>query len=362
MPPAKKKAYAPPKDLAALFAATSKQYGTSIERRDQVRPIRFVPTGSAALDLGLGGGWALGRCHQVVGQAGCCKSSLCITGLRNAQKAFKSKAVGYIDVERTWTWEYSEKLGLDTSNKRLAYAKPKSSEEVSDILRDWMRSELFSLIVVDSIGGMERADALYARQAEESDMGKNAQVISRMAKQVAVIGGDTETGVIFVNQYRTNFNGGMDKPSGPKIMGYTTTDSVAMRRGFNALDTQSIKVAGDDIEISHKVIAKVERSKLRTHGTVAEFWWNKDDSEAGPIGLDEVRETVVLAQFTGVVPATTVGGHTWLTPDGAKHNGTPRLIKYLRENSKVLDQVRELLLATIASEMTPEEETSFEPV
>lgn len=362
MPPAKKKAaYAPPKDLAALHKLTSVRYGSSIQRRDEVKPILFIPTGSASLDLALGGGWARGRIHQVVGQAGCCKTSLCLCGLRNAQKAFRDRAVGYIDVERTWTWEYASKLGVDTSDKRLGYAKPKSSEEVADILRDWMRSELFSLIVVDSIGGMERADALYAKQAEESDMGKNAQVISRMAKQVAVIGGDSDTGVIFVNQYRTNFSGGMDKASGPKIMGYATTDSVAMRRGFGEGNVITAKIAGDDIEIAHKVTAKVERSKLRTAGVSGEFWWNKDDSDEGPIGIDEIRELVEVALFTGVLPPTKAGASWWVMPDGTKINGKPGVIRKLREDAKMAQQVRELLLTTIVDEMTPETETEYVP-
>jgi RecA/RadA recombinase len=363
MPPAKKKAaYTPPKDLAALHLATVKRYGSSIERREDARPITFVPTGSVSLDLGLGGGVALGRCHQVVGQPGCCKSSLCLTTLRNAQKMLKDKGVAYIDAERTWTWEYAEKLGLDTSKRRLFYAKPKSSEEVADILRDLMRSELFSLIVVDSIGGMERQDALYAKQAEESDMGKNAQVISRMAKQVAVIGGDTNTGVIFVNQYRKNFDGGMDKASGPMIMGYTTTDSIAMRRLYGAENTQLIKEGGHEIEISHKVVAKVERSKLRTAGVAAEFWWNKDTSELGPIGIDEIPELYDVAVFAGVLPPTKPGSSWLVFPDGSKENGRPACINRLRNDAKTAQAVRELLVQSIAAELTPEEDTTFVPV
>jgi len=361
MPPAKKKAaYTPPKDLAALHTATVKRYGSSIERREDARPITFVPTGSVSLDLGLGGGIALGRCHQVVGKPGCCKSSLCLTTLRNAQKMLKDKGVAYIDAERTWTWEYAEKLGLDTSKKRLFYAKPKSSEEVSDILRDLMRSELFSLIVVDSIGGMERADALYAKQAEDSDMGKNAQVISRMAKQVAVIGGDTNTGVIFVNQYRKNFDGGMDQASGPMIMGYTTTDSIAMRRGNQATEIAKLKIGPDEIEVSHKVYARVERSKLRTAGVVAEFWWNKDTTELGPIGIDEIPELFEVAKFTGIL--TPAAGSYLNFPDGSKENGRPGCIRRLREDPKIVKTIRELLVQSIADELTPETETTFTPV
>lgn len=295
--------------------------------------------------------------HQVIGKPGCCKTAMVMIGLANAQKAFPDRQVGYIDMERTWTWERAQAMGIDVSKKRLLYIKPQSSEEVSDVLRDMLRSGLFSLVGVDSIGSMERAEAMYEKGAEESDMGKNAQVISRLCKQVAVIGNDSDTGTILVNQYRTDFAMGGDKAAGPMIMGYTTTDSVVMRRGYGAEDVTKIKEDGQDIEVAHTVTARVERSKLRTAGGIAKFWFNKVEFDGNPAGIDTAAEAFDVGVKTGALEKGT--GHYWIFPDGSKENGKGATIRRLRDDAKALEAVRQKSLESVADEMNPETSVEF---
>lgn len=362
MPPKVKKTYVPPKDLAALMDASVKKYGNSVVRHDEARKMEFVPTGVTALDMALGGGWARGRIHQVVGQPGSCKSSLTIIGLRNAQRTFPEHAVAYLDLERTWTDEWAVGLGLD--RKRCLYAKPKSAEQAADIIRDWMRSEMVSLIALDSIGGMQRADALYEKSAEDSDMGKNGQVITRLVQQLATIGNDTNTGTILVNQYRANFKSmtGMPQAAGPMILGYGTTDSVTMRRLGGEGNVINVKRGGEDIEIAHKVVAKVERSKLTVQGRSADFWFAKETTEQGPVGIDEVRETVILAQMHNIVVPTSPGSSHWVLPDGSKENGGTKLVARLRADTAMHTRLKAMLVESIASYAIPETETTFTAV
>lgn len=358
MPPKVKKTYTPPASLDSFRTQMEKRYGDRVERHETAQEILYVPTGVAGLDVALGGGWALGRMHQVIGKPGCCKTAMVMIALANAQKAYPDRQVGYIDMERTWTWERATAMGIDTGKKRLLYVKPQSSEEVSDILRDMLRSELFSLVGVDSIGSMERAEAMYEKSAEESDMGKNAQVISRLCKQVAVIGNDSNTGTILVNQYRTDFAMGGDKAAGPMIMGYTTTDSVVMRRGFGAEDTTKIKDDdGQDIEVAHTVTARVERSKLRTAGGISKFWFNKVEFDGNPAGIDVAAEAFDIGVKTEALVKGT--GHYWVFPDGTKENGKGAAIRRLRNDPVALEAVRALSVKSVADEMTPEASVEF---
>jgi RecA/RadA recombinase len=363
MPPKPKKTYTPPKTLEGFLGAQEKKYGSRVIRRDAVAESVYIPTGSLGLDMATGGGWRVGRIHQIIGQAGCAKTSLAIRGMAEAQKMFPNKAVGYIDVERTFEWEWAETLGLDTdTKKRFTIIEADSSEDVSDILRDMLRSELYSMVVVDSIGGMERAQVIFEKDAEDNDMGKNAQVITRLCKQCAVIGSNTGTTTLLINQYRKNFNGGMDQAAGPMVLGYATTDSVTMRRTFGEGNIETRVFDGNEIEVSRKIVAKVERSKIFPQGRKAEFFFNNVDTDFGPIGIDVVGEVFMMARRAGIIVPTKEGSSWLVLPDGTKENGEPATKRRIRSEPALLEALRAKCVDTVAHERIEETEVTFEPV
>lgn len=359
MPPKAKKTYTAPTSLAAYRKVQEKKYGTRIVRKETRRPIRFIPSGVTGLDLALGGGWARGRFHQIIGKPDTTKTSMILTAMKNSLDLWPDEGVVYLDVERTVTEERFLAHGIDPDDERLLWRQPDSAEEVADMLRDDLRTGLFSMTAIDSVGAMEREEALYDKTATESVMGKAAQLLTRMSKQVTTIARQTDTAAFMVNQYRKNFEGGMDQAAGPMIMGYTTSDSVVLRRGGGADEVTKIKDAdGNEIEVAHKVFGRVERSKIRTSGAKAEWWYNKIAYEGNEVGIDTYAEAYDVGVKAGaIVPGA---GSWWILPDGSKANGKTKTIAYLRENPKVLDMVREKSLENIANEMTPEIDVEFE--
>lgn len=358
MPPKAKKAYARPSSLSAYRKAQEKKYGDRIIRKETRRPLRFIPTGVTGLDLALGGGWARGRYHQVIGQPNCCKTSMILIAMKNALELYPDEGVVYLDVEKTVTEERFLAHGIDPDDERFLWRQPASGEEVADMLRDDLRTGLFSMTAIDSVGAMERDDALYEKTATESTMGKAAQLLTRMSKQITTIARETDTAAFMVNQYRKNFDGGMDQAAGPMIMGYMTTDSVVMRRMFGAENTTVIKDGDDEIEVAHKVAAKVERSKIRTQGAKTEFWYNKVAYDGNEVGIDVAAEAYDIGIKAGaIVPGN---GSWWIFPDGSKVNGKTASISHLRKAPKLLEQVREKSLENIANELTPELDVEFE--
>jgi RecA/RadA recombinase len=345
MPPAKKKAYSPPSSLAAFRASQEKRYPTQLVRQKQDVSLEFISTGVSSLDAKLGGGWALGRYHQVIGQPNSCKTAMMIIAMVNALEKYPDKGVSYIDIENTVTESRFLDHGLDPDDPRFFWRKPNSAEEVCDMLREDMRTGLFSMVAVDSVGAMEREDALYEKSASEVVMGKAAQLLTRMSKQVATISRQTNTAVLQVNQYRKNFDGGPDQAAGPMIMGYMTTDSVVMRRLFGAENVLTIKGDdGEDIEVAHKVAAKVERSKLVPQGGVAQFWYHKVDSDYGTVGIDVVKETFDQAIKCGALYKEKETSSWWFFPDGSKENGEKAVLARLRDDEKSLEAVRAAIL------------------
>lgn len=358
MPPKIKKTYTPPASLQSFRQMQEKKYGDQLVRQKEKVTLRFIPTGVSSLDVALGGGWALGRYHQVIGKPDSCKTAMMITAMVRALESYPEKGVSYIDIENTVDEQRFLDHGLDPDDPRFFWRKPNSAEEVSDMVREDLRTGLFSMVAIDSVGAMEREDALYEKTAAEYVMGKAAQLLTRMAKQIATISRQTDTAVMQVNQYRKNFDGGMDQAAGPMIMGYMTTDSVVMRRMGGADNVLKIKDGNDEIEVAHKVAARVERSKLTAQGRTVEFWYHKVDSELGETGVDQVMETMDIGIKAKVIYKEKETSPIWFLPDGTKVNGSKQLLARLRAEPDLVEQIRKDSVERLNGDMG-EEEISF---
>lgn len=349
--------YKKPNSLASFREDMIKTYGEQrVSRRDQVKPYDVIPTGSLSLDYALRvGGWVRGRCSEIVGIEGVGKTTLAISSMASAQKVCPDLAVGYIDMEQTFDWDWAETNGLDTSDEKFFHVYPDNSEDVSDQISSMCRSGLFSLIVVDSIGGMESKRA-FDKQAEEDIMGKNAQVITRMVKKIAPVIRQENVGVIFINQYRANLSGmGGDISAGPKALKYATSAKVEMR---NTGETPLyITENSDKVAVGRLIAARVSRLKVGAPGKKAEFWIiNQLTEEYGPIGIDRADEAVTIGKLSGVIQGT-----SWLTlPNGEKFQGAAKVKDYLRANPDIMESIRVAAVETLSDSIIPNIETSFE--
>jgi len=349
----------PAGSLKTLRDQMTKTYGSGqVTRRDEVKQYATIPTGSLALDYATRvGGWVRGRTHEIIGVEGVGKTTVCITSMAEAQLKYPKEAVGYIDMEQTFDWDWAEMNGLDTSDERFMHVFPDDTEDVSDMLRQMTQTGLFSVIVVDSIGGMESKQA-FEKQAEDAVMGRNAQAITRMVKHVATLARQHNVAILFVNQYRANLSGmGSDISAGPKALRYNTTMKVEMRR----TGEPTLKVGSGDSEeeVGRQVKAKVSRSKVAAQGKTAEFWIiNQDTDKYGPVGIDRADEAVTIGNLAGVFGRR---GSWYDLPDGTSHNGAEAVKKHLRDDPDVMDRILSEALAKVSHEVVAEVETAFDP-
>lgn len=351
------------KGLAKLRTEMTKVYGDRVTRREtMVRP-QFIPTGSLTLDYALGGGWALGRTHEIVGPEGMCKTSLTILSMANAQRMDPTHGVGVIDMEQSFDFRWAEGLGLDTSDDRFIHVYPDHSEDVSDQIKMLLRDGNLSLVVVDSVGGME-SRAAFEKKADESAMGKNAQIISRMVKQVAKLCREHNATVIFVNQYRADVGNprGGQKSAGPNALKYATTTKVALRRTGETARKRTLEDAVSetikDLEIGRQIRAKVERNKLAPQGRAAEFWFYNEAQPDQPLGIDAADEAVLLGIATGAIRRLSTIAYE--LPDGTKVNGRLNVKKACAKHPELTEMVRQRALATISGDIKDERHVSYD--
>lgn len=356
MPPAAK-------GLAKLRADLTKTYGDRLSRREtMVRPT-FVSTGSLTLDYALGGGWALGRTHEIVGPEGMGKTSVANLSMANAQRMFPDKGVALIDMEQAYDFDWAASLGVDLDEDRFIHIYPNDSEDVSDQIKMLLRSNLISMVTVDSIGGME-SRAAFDKRADESAMGKNAQIISRMVKHVAGLARETDAAVLFINQYRADVGNprGGQKSAGPNALKYATTTKVAMRRTGEparkiTLD-DSVSEGVKEIEIGRQLRGKVERNKLAPQGRAADFWFYNVATPGQPVGIDRADEAVNLGIATGAIRRLSTVAYEM--PDGTRVNGRANVKTACADNPELTELVRIKALETIAGEIKGQNEVSFD--
>lgn len=369
MPPATKKAAAkePPKSLAALREAMGKKYGTGrIVKRSEVKPYTVISTGSIEVDAAtVVGGVVVGRITEFAGVEGSAKTTTTINVMANAQRT-DPRLVGYIDMEQNFDWDWAEANGLNTADKRFLYAFPNDAEDVSDQAEEMIRTGLFSVLVVDSIGGMESKQA-FTKEAEEHVMGRNAQVITRMVKRLAVLARQHHCAVILVNQFRANFANPMapDITAGPKALKYATSMRLDFRPVAGEGDRLMAHIPGvkEPQIVGVRIAVRVQRSKVGPQGRNGAFFLIKQVTpEYGPIGIDRATEALTLGLDTGVILVEGGGYHVlpWTTDKKDRIHGATKVKQFLRTHPDRVEQIRLAAIATYAHEVIPEVEVAFD--
>jgi recombination protein RecA len=324
----------------------------SIERGSEITPYQVIPTGSLALDLAMGvGGYVEGRLTEIWGPDGIGKTTLAMIGLSEAQKKHQEKQVGWIDMEQRLDLKWAQAHGIDLD--RMYRVRPQSAEDVADAMKEMLRSKLFSMIVLDSIGAM-LPEAEKEKDADESAMGKQAQIVTRMVKIAAVEAAEIGTAAIFINQVRANLGLGADQTTGGGFaLKHSTTHKLRMRR--TDVSPFKIKVDGVDYEVGHEVAIHVERNSVAPPKQTARVsLFNQPTAKFGPLGIDRADEAVTVGLRTGVI----LQNSAWytLTTTGEKINSREKVVEALRKDPTLTEGIRVAALATIADRIYEEEQ------
>jgi recombination protein RecA len=341
--------------LAAFDQSFGKRFGESAIRKK--RAYKVVSTGSLSLDAAMGcGGYIVGRITEIWGPESVGKTTLSMIGAANFQRDYPDRLVGWIDMERTFDWDWAEANGLDTGRIRLI--RPRDSEEVSDMTRRMVESGLFSVTVLDSVGGMVTNEEMKL-DAQKSSVGTAAKVITRMVKQAAVLGDETGTSLLVINQVRANISpfGADTDTGGGFALKHASTHKIRLRRTTTAPYTIG---SGDDVvQVGVELAAIVEKNKVAPPRRTATFaLFNQYTPQYGPRGIDRAMEAYQIGRRLGIIEEPKSSFYL-LPGDDKPIHGEPKTIKRLRENPEILDKIRKDLLARIADHVAdevPEEE------
>ncbi|MFH1246709.1 MAG: recombinase RecA [Candidatus Liptonbacteria bacterium] len=221
-----------------------------------------VPTGSFSLDLALGvGGLPRGRIVEIFGPESSGKTTLALNVVAQAQK--RGGKAAFIDAEHAMDPDYAARLGVKVNE--LLISQPDNGEDALNILESLVRSDMISVVVVDSVA------ALTPRAEIEGEMGAQfiglqARMMSQALRKLTAIASKSHTLIIFINQIRMQvgvFFGNPETTPGGKALKFYSSVRIDVRR------IAQIK-KGDDVTGS-RVKAKVVKNKVAPPFRIAEF-------------------------------------------------------------------------------------------
>jgi protein RecA len=133
-------------------------------RRPTASATKLLPSGSTLLDLQNGGGWALGRMVNIVGDSSSGKTLLAIEACANFARLHGAGGIRYCESEAAFDENYAESLGLPPGISMTRNVR--TVEDFNDDLCEFLKqTEGPALYCLDS------ADALSDKGESERDIG-----------------------------------------------------------------------------------------------------------------------------------------------------------------------------------------------
>lgn len=193
----------------AIVEQFNKRYGvnTLIRASKAVGlKIRFIATGVAAVDFGLGGGIPKNRISEIRGPYSAGKSTLAYTSMAEFQREDPNNLCAMIDLERAYDPAYAGFRGVD--NDRVLLVSADSGEQAVDVINDLTGVSVNLFIVGDSLAALTPSAEIEGSM-DDQFMGLQARLVNRAmrvatARMKASMYDDraASTTVLWLNQLR----------------------------------------------------------------------------------------------------------------------------------------------------------------
>jgi recombination protein RecA len=301
------------------------------------------PTPSIGLNLALKGGLGYGRQALVWGNKSAGKSSFCLQMIADAQK--DGKVCAWIDAENSYSAAWASRMGVDSDS--LIYSSAKTINDMVDVAVQLMEAEV-DIIVVDSISALLPA-IYFEKDGEElknlqdtKQIGAEAKDMTHAVKMLNYANKDTL--LVLISQQRNQF-GSMHAshiPTGGMAVKFFS--STIIKLWSSEAEANAIKsgvLVGDKIidqKVGRPVNWVVDYNKLGPPNLSGQYDFYYQGKS---VGVDTIGETLDVAEMMGIVQK----GGAWYTVGEERFQGRAKTIEYLRDNSKVVDMLKEEIYA-----------------
>ena len=253
------------KELDNLLSSLQEKFGEgAIMKLGDAKKVNVavIPTGSFSLDLALGvGGLPRGRIVEIYGPESSGKTTLALNVVAQAQK--QGGKAAFIDAEHAMDPEYAAQLGVKINE--LLISQPDNGEEALNILESLVRSEMISVIVVDSVAALTPKAEIEGEMGAQH-VGRQARMMAQALRKLTAIAARSNTLVIFINQLRMKIGIMFGNPE-------TTPGGMALKFAASVrIDVRRIaQVKKGEEVVGNRGKAKVVKNKVAPPFRLAEF-------------------------------------------------------------------------------------------
>lgn len=148
----------------------------------------LIPSGSILLDCVLGGGWALGRTVNIVGDKSCGKTLLAIEAAANFARRFPKGYIAYREAEGAFDLPYAETVGLPP--KRVDFGAEgvetlwdtieSIAKDFEEFLDDCIDNKVPGLYIIDSLDALVSEADLERKPGETGYNLEKVKAIGRL--------------------------------------------------------------------------------------------------------------------------------------------------------------------------------------
>lgn len=263
----------------------------------------FSPSGCTLLDCALGGGWAMNRILNLVGDKSTGKTLLALEALANFGRAHEGSRLFYCELEAAFDEHYARTLqfplerltreGFGDGAKR----KIESLEELLNRLEELIaeqgsKPKVPALYVIDSLDALAHAQELKKDIGDDGWNTRKALLLSEFFRKRNRAISSARVTLMFVSQVRDNigvFFGEKHKRNGGKALDFYATHVVWLATG-QAIDRQR---RGVTRSVGILTSAKVKKNKValpyRTVKFPLYFGFGIEDLEANVWFLLETK-------------------------------------------------------------------------
>lgn len=332
-----------------------------------------IPFTSPKLNRMTYGGIPRGRIIEFAGDEGGGKTTTALDVCKNAQELFKEeyevqleklsnnekkrkylesrgpKKIVYADCENTLDEDWAVKLGVDVNDMYILKPQTQSAEDIFQILLDMIETDEVGLVVIDSLGVMLSQQA-YEKDMTEKTYGGIAMALTLFSKKAEFACTKYDCTLIGINQMRDNFNStyGGKITTGGRAWKHNCSLRLMFSKGDYLDDKGNTMTRSSESPSGNRVMVSIVKTKTFKPDRLTGYYSLMYDN-----GIDIVMDLVDVAIKNSII----VQSGAWFTfvdPESGelltdeegkeiKLQGKPSVIKLLRENTVLCEELRDQL-------------------
>ena len=346
-------------DALKVVAQLNKKLGANtVVTASEVNTPSRITTGSLTLDVVLGGGWAMNRWVELVGEASHGKTAIALRTIAANQQKNPDFTAVWIAAE-DFDAQYARLCGVDTD--RVILVETNSMEDAFDAVIQFMESKAIDMVVIDSLPALVPS-AEDEKTMEEFTVGRGALITNKFFRKVMhatkrdLIESERPILGMMINQYRMKI-GVMHGDPRTTPGGLGKDYAYAIRCEVKRDEWLEVGTGQDKRRVGQTI--RVRTIKNKTYPPQQTAYLDFYFSDGGPVdagGYDSGKEIVALSILNGIVERR--GG--WMYYNDRKWQGSQALIDSIREEIDLKDELTAAVMDTLKASpvlmLSPDEE------